>query len=175
MRKSALFFLFAVSAALIFPKIVLSDAGDPAPARTRLSQDAGNEASSGGAVSPAISDKAKDKSFIGSGNWKGDGAIVESKTVKLDLSAGDFVYTNLGSYDVKEGTVCDIFHKGNEVTDPDTGKLLGYEIRHVGTLQIVGGVGVNTSLAKITSSTEAVQIGDELKIIEGSQNEPSAK
>ena len=58
------------------------------------------------------------------------------------------------------------FRKGNEVTDPDTGKMLGYEIRHIGTAQIVGNVGVNSSLARIKDCREAVQVGDELKIIE---------
>ena len=110
-------------------------------------------------------DRFRDKSFVGPKQWKGDGDIIESKDEKLNLSTGDLVYTNLGSYDVKEGEICDVFRKGNEITDPKTGKLIGYEIRHIGTLQIIGNVGVNSSLARIEGSREAIQIGDEIKLI----------
>ena len=112
MRSSVLFFLFAASAILVFPRIVLSDAVLFSTRRTRLDPSAGKKRLPAATKTPAKSDKLKDKSFIGSKNWKGDGSIVESKDEKLNLSTGDFVYTSLGSYDVKEGTICDISVKG---------------------------------------------------------------
>jgi len=111
----------------------------------------------------------KDKSFVGSNDWQGEGRIIESKADKRNLSSGDVVYTDLGSDKVKEGSLCDIFRKGDPVKDPSTGRNIGYEIRHIGTVEIIGDVRPETSLAKIINSMEAVKVGDELKIPQNQQ------
>ena len=185
MRKSLLFFLFAASTIFIFQIMVFAENDLSAPARTRRDRAAGLEASAGqggtdntGAAGDestfSNSDKYRDKSFIGPKNWVGDGDIVESKDEKQNLSRGDLVYTSLGYDAVKEGAICDIYRKGSKITDPGTGKLVGYEIRYIGAIQIIGKAGINSSLARIIASNEAVLVGDELKIIEGSSETPAA-
>jgi len=111
-------------------------------------------------------ERFKDRSFIGSKNWKGDGSIVGNRDNKYNLVAGDTVYTSLGSYEVKEGTQCDVFRRIAKVKDPHTGRYLGYEIRHLGVVEIIGNVGIDTSLAKIVNSTDTMMVGDLLKVRE---------
>ncbi len=110
-------------------------------------------------------ERFEDKSFIGSRNWRGDGSIVANRDYKYSLVTGDIIYTSLGSYEVKEGDICDVFRKVDKVVDPQTGKYLGYEIRYLGQIEIIGNIGIDSSLARVVSSLDTMKVGDQIKII----------
>ena len=108
----------------------------------------------------------KDLSFAAPKKWRGDGRIVSEKEKKMMLSAGDVVFTSLGSEKVEEGTKCAIFRKMKKMKDPDTGKFMGYEVRHLGFVKITGNVKERASVAMIINSREPIRLGDILEIVD---------
>lgn len=102
--------------------------------------------------------------FIAPRDWQTDGMIVGDKDKKMMLSEGDTVYVNLGSRLVKPGVQCNIYRKLGKVKDPDTGDVLGYEVRLVGRLTVTEGVGSDTATARVTNSREPIEVGDMVEI-----------
>ncbi|MFC1501190.1 hypothetical protein ACFL58_01925 [Elusimicrobiota bacterium] len=108
----------------------------------------------------------KDLSFAAPKKWRGDGRIVSVKEKKMMLSTGDIIFTSLGEEKVQAGTKCAVFRKIKKMKDPDTGKFMGYEVRHLGYVEIAGNVKERASVAVITNSREPIRLGDILEIVE---------
>ncbi len=179
MRKIVLLFSFSVCLVLLFSRVSFCE--DYSYGSESTQQESVSAAESTDAQSNAEyaepsntlfterfsgDKKFKEKSFLSAKKWKGDGNIIGDKDKKVSLTAGDIIYTNLGSYEVKEGTRCDVFRKNGKVKHPKTGKLIGYEVRYIGVIEITGDVGVESSVARVVNSREPITVGDELKILD---------
>jgi curli biogenesis system outer membrane secretion channel CsgG len=76
---------------------------------------------------------------------------------------GPRAYINAGSAaNVRPGDVYQVYSKGNELIDPDTGLKLGSSERPIGSIQITE-VQENFSIGTIQLSTAAIQRGDRVK------------
>ncbi|MCX5781896.1 MAG: hypothetical protein NT145_04225 [Elusimicrobia bacterium] len=180
MRKLVLLFSFSVCMVLFFSGISFCEdylSGSESSQQESVAATESTDVQSGSEYSAESSKvllaertsrdtKFREKSFLSPKKWKGDGTIVGEKDKKVSITAGDTVYTNLGSYEVKEGTRCDVFRKNGRIKHPKTGKLIGYEVRYIGVIEITGNVGLDSSIARVISSREPIIIGDELKIVE---------
>lgn len=87
----------------------------------------------------------------------GSAAMVSGKVAKV--SEGK-VYISIGSTDgVKEGDQFSLFHLGEAITDPDTGKVLGQDKTRIGTLTVSKVVGEHLSIG-VVNGGGMVQVGD---------------
>jgi curli biogenesis system outer membrane secretion channel CsgG len=87
----------------------------------------------------------------------GSAAVTSGKVAKV--SEGK-VYISIGSTDgVKEGDQFSLFHLGEAITDPDTGKVLGQDKTRVGTLTVSKVVGEHLSIGVVDGGGQ-VQVGD---------------
>lgn len=97
--------------------------------------------------------------------WQFDGLITEEKEKKMLISGGDIVYLNIGSKKgLKPGMYCFVVRKEKKSYLPEAGKLLGKNIQRIGIVEIVE-VKENSSSARIVTSSEAIEVGDGIKIV----------
>ena len=96
--------------------------------------------------------------------WDEAPYIVGSDDAHLILGADNKIYVR-GELD-KERVRYSIFRKGNELNDPETGKLLGYEIIYAGDARI-NSFG-SPSAGELISTNREVLIGDRLMSVDKS-------
>ena len=86
----------------------------------------------------------------------GSVAVLSGKVAKVEAGR---VYLNIGSVDgVKEGDQYTLYHMGETITDPDTGKVLGQEKSRIGTVSVTKVLGDHLSMA--VANGGPVQVGD---------------
>jgi len=74
------------------------------------------------------------------------------------------VYINLGSKDAIEvGDKLTVYTQGKEITDPETGSLLGYEDDKIGFVEVIDVMSPSLSKAKILEGAENIKRGDAVK------------
>jgi hypothetical protein len=74
------------------------------------------------------------------------------------------VYINLGSKDgIEIGNQLTVYTPGEEITDPETGSLLGYEDDKVGLIEIIDIMSPSLSKAKILEGAGNIKRGDAVK------------
>ena len=74
------------------------------------------------------------------------------------------VYINLGSkHGIEVGDKLTVYTQGKEVTDPETGALLGYEDDKVGLVEVIDVMSPSLSKAKILEGTGSIKRGDTVK------------
>jgi hypothetical protein len=74
------------------------------------------------------------------------------------------VYINLGSkHSIKVGDKLIVYTQGKEITDPETGALLGYEDNKVGLIEIIDVMSPTLSKAKILEGAGNIKRGDAVK------------
>lgn len=176
MRKFALMLSFSACMVLLFSRISFcEDYSSSAEESLAPAESSDVQSESGNSAEPSTvllaertsgESKFVEKSFLSPKKWKGDGNIIGEKDKKVSITAGDIVYTNLGSYEVEVGMRCDVFRKNGKIKHPKTGKLVGYEVRYIGVIEIIGKTSLDSSVARVINSREPILIGDELKIIE---------
>ena len=87
----------------------------------------------------------------------GAAAVTAGKVAKVGEGK---VYISIGSTDgVKEGDQYTVYHLGEAITDPDTGKVLGQEKTRLGTLTVTKVVGEHLSLG-VMDGGGSPQVGD---------------
>lgn len=85
-------------------------------------------------------------------------AVFSGKVAKVEEGK---IYVNIGSTDgIKEGTKLKVYHVGETITDPDTGKVLGQEKSRIGTATITRVMGDHLSVAVMDGGTATVTVGD---------------
>jgi curli biogenesis system outer membrane secretion channel CsgG len=90
----------------------------------------------------------------------GAAAALKGKVAKV--SEGK-VYISIGSTDgVKEGDVYSVFHLGEAITDPDTGKILGQDKTRIGNFTVTKVVGEHLSMG-IVEGGVMPQVGDSVE------------
>jgi hypothetical protein len=105
------------------------------------------------------------ESMIVTKDWFSDGKVIGDKEKKLIISEGDTVYVNIGSDKVNKGDICMIFRKIGKVKDPDNSdKVLGYEVRRIGKIEIIDTANPKAASAKVVVSYEPIGVGDLIKI-----------
>lgn len=85
-------------------------------------------------------------------------AVFSGKVAKVGEGK---IYVNIGSTDgIKEGAKLKVYHVGETITDPDTGKVLGQEKSKIGTATITKVMGDHLSIAVMDGGTGTVTAGD---------------
>jgi len=108
--------------------------------------------------------KFSPENFVVPENWQFDGLITGEKEKKILISAEDTVYLNIGSgKGLKPGMYCFVVRKEKKSYLPEAGKLLGRNIQRIGIAEIIE-VKENNSSARIITSSEAIEVGDGIKI-----------
>jgi curli biogenesis system outer membrane secretion channel CsgG len=86
----------------------------------------------------------------------GSAAALSGKVAKVGEGK---VYISIGSTDgVKEGDTYSVFHLGEAITDPDTGKILGQDKTRIGNMTVTKVVGEHLSIGVMDGATP--QVGD---------------
>lgn len=86
--------------------------------------------------------------------------ILAVKADRLLFGPGNGLYAR-GNWPIEEPSVFGIFRKGEVYIDPETGEVLGYEAREIGTASVDSREGELYSMT-LTSVKEDVRIGDRL-------------
>ena len=77
----------------------------------------------------------------------------------------DEVYLNAGSADkVQEGEVLEVFTKGDQIADPETGKVLGFADKFVAKIKVILVKDQHLSIAKIIEQLEPIKVKDKVRI-----------
>ena len=101
--------------------------------------------------------------FFSDVDYRGIGAIVESKEGKTLLVQGDIVYVAFrGPEEVLVGNRYDVFHASEPVGDPDTGKRIGRRYNIMGAIQIIDRYG-RFYTAKIVEAFDGICKGDYIR------------
>lgn len=96
--------------------------------------------------------------------WQFDGLLTKEKEKKILISAGDTVYLNIGSKKGLEPKMYYfVYRKGEKTYHPETGKLLGRNVMRIGLIEIIE-TKENLSIARVITSSEAIEVGDGIKI-----------
>ncbi|HXV36887.1 MAG TPA: LysM domain-containing protein [Myxococcota bacterium] len=116
--------------------------GDPAPNRIRVSS---REAT--GLITPEEMEAAA--------------SIVSRVPARMLLSQADRIYIGLGDRETSVGDQFSVIRTEVEIYDPETNRLLGYHVKHLGWVEVEK-TDAETSLAEIRMSTEEIEVGDRL-------------
>lgn len=102
--------------------------------------------------------------FVVPKKWQFDGLLTGEKEKKILISAGDTVYLNIGSKKGLEPKMYYfVYRKGGKAYYPETGKLLGRNVMRIGLIEITE-TKENSSIARVITSSEAIEVGDGIKI-----------
>jgi hypothetical protein len=103
------------------------------------------------------------ESFVAPANWEFDGYVAggtdqESKSM---FYLNDLVYLNVGTQQgFNTGDRVKFYKRGQRVRDPQSGKMLGYEVRRTASGQVTDHSDGGTCAVRILKANEAVEIGD---------------
>jgi hypothetical protein len=103
------------------------------------------------------------EAFVAGPEWEFDGFIAggQDQQVKSMFATNDLVYLNIGAdHGLKPGERLGIFRRGNRVNDPQSGRMLGFEVRKVAIGEVTDLIDTETSSVRVISSSESVEIGD---------------
>ena len=106
------------------------------------------------------------ESFVAPANWEFDGYVSggtdqESKSM---FSLNELVYVNVGTQQgFNTGDKVKFYKRGQKVRDPQTGRVLGYEVRRAASGEVTNHVDNGTCSVRILKSNEDLEIGDLVK------------
>jgi hypothetical protein len=98
-------------------------------------------------------------------DWKFDALVIGGKDQKDKsvYSGQDTVYLNAGTEEgLVPGSRCEVYHKGDAMKDPQTGKLLGYDLKRIGMLEITE-ADKHSASGLIVDSKDTIEVGDTVK------------
>jgi hypothetical protein len=101
--------------------------------------------------------------FVAGPDWEFDGFVAggQDSNVRSMFYLNDLVYLNIGGQQgINIGDRIGIYKRGDKVYDPQTGKFIGYEVRRAAYAKATDRVEDDTCAIRITSTFEAVEIGD---------------
>ncbi|MDX8389756.1 MAG: LysM peptidoglycan-binding domain-containing protein [Mariprofundaceae bacterium] len=100
--------------------------------------------------------------FIQESEINGAGYILDSEDDRINYGLNDHLYLRMLS-NPNDGDIFDIFRTGNPVTDPETGKVTGLLINHLGQIVITSKAG-ELYRGTVLASFEELSRGDRLKL-----------
>jgi len=87
------------------------------------------------------------------------------KEAAIVFRRDDEVYLNAGSTDrIREGEVLKVFTEGDQITDPETGQVLGFTDKFVGKITVIIVKDKHLSIAKIIEQLEPIKVKDKVRI-----------
>ena len=101
--------------------------------------------------------------FLAGPDWPFDGFVAggQDSNVRSMFYLNDLVYINIGAqHGIGVGDKLGIYKRGDRVRDPQTGKFIGYEVRRAAIARASDRVEDEVAAVRITSTYEAVEIGD---------------
>jgi len=99
--------------------------------------------------------------FLSPNAIDGVGYLLDSEDERINYGANDRVYIKMNQ-PANEGDLFDVFHSGDVLHDPDTGKALGILVKHLGQIEITSeSKGIYRGV--ILRNFEEITRGDRLK------------
>lgn len=102
-------------------------------------------------------------SFVAGTDWEFDGFVAggQDEGVKSMFYQGDLIYLNIGSQQgLNIGDRVALYKRGNKVKDPQSGRLMGFEVRRAGYAVVTDRLDTTNCSVRMAKSFEAVEIGD---------------
>ena len=99
--------------------------------------------------------------FVSPDAVDGVGYLLDSEDERINYGANDHVYLKI-QQPAEEGDIFDIFRTGDPVRDPDTGKVVGVLVKHLGQIEVKSqSAGVYRGM--ILQTFEEISRGDRIK------------
>jgi len=103
------------------------------------------------------------EAFVAGSDWEFDGFVAggQDQEVKSMFAINDLLYFNIGSgQGVNTGDRFGVYRRGERIRDPQSGKVIGFEVRKVAVSEVTDRVDAQTCSSRIVKSFESVEIGD---------------
>ena len=103
------------------------------------------------------------EAFVAGSDWEFDGFVAggQDARIKTMFILGDLIYLNIGhEQGIEPGNRISVYRRGDQVRDPQTGKLIGYEVRRGAIAKVTDKVEGEFSVARIIKTYEGIEIGD---------------
>ncbi len=103
------------------------------------------------------------EAFVVGPDWEFDGFVAggQDQAIKGMFSVNDLVYLNVGyGQGLSAGDRVGIFRRGDQIRDPQTSRVIGFEVRKIGISEVSDRIESDTCSVRIIKSYEAVEIGD---------------
>lgn len=107
--------------------------------------------------------KYQAEAFVVGPDWEFDGFVAggQDQNIKSMFVVNDLVYLNVGrSHGFQSGDRIGIYRRGDKIRDPQSARLLGYEVRKIAVSEVSDRIEESNCSARIFKSYEAVEIGD---------------
>lgn len=99
--------------------------------------------------------------FIQPDDIKGVGYILDSEDERIHYGAGEHLYLKI-SQSAQDGDLFDVFRTGDPIKDPDTGKVVGVLVKHLGQIEVRSQDG-DIYRGVVLNTFEELSRGDRLK------------
>lgn len=116
---------------------------------------------------PAVKSSGKKgrhaEAFVVGPDWEFDGFVAggQDENIKSMFSVHDLIYLNVGtSQGFSSGDIVGIYRRGDKIRDPQTKRMLGFEVRKIAVSEVSDRVSDNSASVRILKSYEAVEVGD---------------
>jgi len=114
------------------------------------------------AIDPSLLITAlKRQDFISPEEAQGVGYILDSPDERINYGVNDKVYIKFNSPE-DEGAIFDVFRTGDPIRDPETGKVTGVLVNHLGQIEVTSQKN-GVARGRIIRSFEEISRGDYLK------------
>jgi len=103
------------------------------------------------------------EAFVAGSDWEFDGFVAggQDESIKSMFAVNDLLYLNIGLADrIESGDRLGVYRRGARIRDPQTGKVIGFEVRKAAILEVTDRIEDSSCSARILSSYESVEIGD---------------
>ncbi len=107
--------------------------------------------------------KFRAEAFVAGADWEFDGFVAggQDQNVKSMFATNDLVYLNIGSdQGLKAGERLGLYRRGDKIRDPQTGRVLGFEVRKLAVGEVTDLIDANSCSVRVVYANEAIEIGD---------------
>ncbi|MCB4756809.1 MAG: hypothetical protein LHV69_07230 [Elusimicrobia bacterium] len=101
--------------------------------------------------------------FVAGPGWEFEGFVSggQDQNIKSMFVVNDLIYLNIGRVQgLESGHRVDIYKRGGRIRDPQSGRFIGYEVRHIGVAEITDQIDDETASARVIKTHEGIEIGD---------------
>ncbi len=101
--------------------------------------------------------------FVAGPDWEFDGFVAggQDQKIKSMFAVHDLIYLNVGhSQGLRAGERVGIYRRGDKIRDPQSGKFMGFEVKHVGIAEVTDKIDDETCSARVIRNRDGIEIGD---------------
>lgn len=103
------------------------------------------------------------EAFVAGADWEFDGFVTggQDQNVKSMFVLNDLLYLNIGSSQgLVPGERLGIYKRGERIRDVQSGKFIGFEVRHAAIAEVTNRLSEETAVVRVLKTFEPVGLGD---------------